>query len=221
MLKIGLDIHGVVSSMPEFFAELTTLLVNSGNEVHILTGRTINKRFLEKLNNYGIRYTHLFSIVDYHQKIGTPIHWADNDNPWIDDETWNKTKADYCKEHGIQLMLDDSSEYAQYFETPYALLLSRCLIKHRPMYLDKVEEKRSSAYTFIEDGKKQTVYDNMKRDIYEIDFGIKGEWVDYIYVEAINKHDAEQIFTNNIKHPIVEMRKVDKVDGRRTILKRN
>ena len=137
MLKIGLDIHGVVSSIPEFFSELTSLLVDSGNEVHILTGSSINDKLLERINTYGIRYTHLFSIVDYHQKIGTHIHWSNEDNPWIDDKIWNKTKSDYCKEHGIQLMLDDSIEYAQYFDTPYALLLSKCIVKHKPMFIDK------------------------------------------------------------------------------------
>lgn len=219
MIKIGLDIHGVVSSMPEFFAELTNVLVNSGNEVHILTGRTITPEFIEKINGYGIKYTHLFSIVDYHQKQNTPIHWADNDNPWIDDDTWNKTKAIYCKEHNIQLMLDDSLEYQKYFETPYALLLSSCLVKHKNIYDDKNVEKRTGAFTFIENGKKHTVYDNMTRYLYEVTY-VKGEWVDYIFVEAVNTHDAEKIFQKNKAFRILEIKKVTKSDNNRDTLRR-
>jgi len=92
MLKIGLDIHGVVDLMPKFFAELTKILVSTGNEVHILTGRSINDKLFEEINKYDIHYTHLFSIIDYHKKLGTPIYWEDDDNPWIDNELWNKQK---------------------------------------------------------------------------------------------------------------------------------
>jgi len=36
--KIGLDLHGVISDMPEFFSFFTNAMINSGAEVHILTG---------------------------------------------------------------------------------------------------------------------------------------------------------------------------------------
>ena len=220
MLKIGLDIHGVVDSLPDFFSELTNTLVNAGHEVHILTGRTINEKIYDKIVQYKLSYTHLFSIADYHQKQNTPIHWADDDNPWIDDDIWNKTKADYCKEHKIDLMLDDSVEYARHFETPYALLMSRCLISHKDIYVDKNKEKRDKAFTFIEDGEELTVYSNIKKYLYEIDYGVSGGSVNYIYAKAVNKHDAEQLFKKYSNENILDIKRVNKVKGDRKILER-
>jgi hypothetical protein len=42
-----------------------------------------------------------------------------DDNFWVDDEPWNKTKAELCREHGIDFHIDDSPHYGKYFSTPY------------------------------------------------------------------------------------------------------
>ncbi len=36
--KLGLDIHGVVDAMPDFFSFLTDSFIKNGGEVHIITG---------------------------------------------------------------------------------------------------------------------------------------------------------------------------------------
>lgn len=125
MLKIGLDIHGVLDSgNHELFSQLTELLVSNGHEVHVITGAQVNEQLNKQLDNLGVRRTHIFSISDYHKSIGTPMYFQDANNPWMDEDVWNRTKAKYCKDNGIHLMLDDSPIYGIYFETPYALFTS-------------------------------------------------------------------------------------------------
>lgn len=139
-MKIAIDIHGVVSKMPEFFAELTRLFINAGHEVHILTGSRITKEFIDRIKKYGIVYTHLFSIVEYHMNIGTEIFWEDENNPWIDDEVWNKTKADYCRKHNIDMCWDDEFSYNKHFTTPFAWLDA-----HRPNadgYVKRIDPRK-------------------------------------------------------------------------------
>jgi len=124
-MKIGVDIHGVANSQPEFFAELTYLFVNAGHEVHILTGPSLKpnskygERTLKEISDLNLTYTHLFSIVDYHEEIGTAIKYEDENNPWIDKQLWNNTKGIYCEKHNIDLMLDDTAVYADHFKTPF------------------------------------------------------------------------------------------------------
>ena len=35
--KIGLDLHGVIDALPEFFAFLTDSVIKNGGEIHIIT----------------------------------------------------------------------------------------------------------------------------------------------------------------------------------------
>ena len=64
----------------------------------------------------GINYTHFFSIVDYQEKMNHNVTWDENGQAWIEINAWNKTKGDYCLEHGIDVMFDDSDEYNKYFD---------------------------------------------------------------------------------------------------------
>ncbi|MEK6828814.1 MAG: hypothetical protein AABY15_01720 [Nanoarchaeota archaeon] len=121
-MKIALDIHGVCDTNPKFFAELSRLFVKAGHEVHVLTGKRVSDGALDELNALEIKYTHFFSIADYHNEIGTNM-WNDpNGNPWLEGEVWDRTKGDYCKKHNIDFCIDDTERYGQYFETPFAFI---------------------------------------------------------------------------------------------------
>lgn len=117
--RLGLDFHGVIDANPKVFSNLSFLLKSAGHEVHIITGRRIVRDFEDKLENLDIHYTHLFSISDYHFKYKTAMTGYYDDNPKIDPETWNRTKAKYCDWHKIHLHIDDSDVYGNYFKTPY------------------------------------------------------------------------------------------------------
>jgi hypothetical protein len=122
VMKIGLDIHGVCDANPEFFVELSKLFVNSGHEVHILTGRRVSDGALQEIKELGLSYTHFFSISDHHKNVGTVMRNDKNGNPWMEDETWDRTKGDYCKEQNIDFCMDDTERYGQYFVTPFAFI---------------------------------------------------------------------------------------------------
>jgi hypothetical protein len=123
-MKIGIDFHNVIDVMPELFAFLTDSIIKNGGEVHIITGglRDSDKQLIEK---YDIKYTKIFSIVDYHKSIGTKTNGVHPKHgfPLIeDDDLWNHTKGKYCKENGIHLHIDDTENYKKFFETPFCLI---------------------------------------------------------------------------------------------------
>lgn len=119
-MKIGLDIHGVCDKNPEFFAELSRLFVGAGHEVIIITGRMESHGAIDEIRSLGISYTKFYSIADYHKSIGTKMWYDEKGNPWIDDDTWNMTKAEICEKENIDFHIDDSSVYGDFFKTPYA-----------------------------------------------------------------------------------------------------
>lgn len=119
-MKIGLDIHGVCDSIPSFFSELSRLFVEAGHEIIVITGRMESHGAIDELKKLGISYTKFYSIVDYHIEMGVDVLYDKNGNPWIDDDTWNRTKSEICEKENIDLHIDDSSVYGQYFKTAYA-----------------------------------------------------------------------------------------------------
>lgn len=124
-MKIGLDLHGVIDAMPEFFSFFTKSIIKSGGEIHIITGGTSEKD-IKLLNEYDIKWTHFFSISDYHKEKGTKtfkIH-PKYGFPMITDEEWDKTKGDYCSENNINLHIDDTLAYNDNFTTPFCRLWS-------------------------------------------------------------------------------------------------
>ena len=63
--KLGLDIHGVINAMPDFFAFLSDSFIRNGGEVHIITGGSWTKTLDDLVESSNIRYTHKFSVYDY------------------------------------------------------------------------------------------------------------------------------------------------------------
>lgn len=117
--KLGLDIHGVIDLEPEIFSKISSLISESGHEVHILTGSHITDKLIEELKGYNMVWDNLFSISDHHKEARTEMWYDKNGNPWIDDLTWNKTKGIYCKENEITFHMDDTRKYGQHFETEF------------------------------------------------------------------------------------------------------
>lgn len=118
-MKIGIDIHGVITENPKFFAEFTATLLAGGHEIHIITGPRYEK--VEPiLRKWRIKYTHFFSIVEHEEKRGvTQIMWDKKGDPFMDINVWDRAKAKYCKRMKIDMHIDDSTKYGEYFETPF------------------------------------------------------------------------------------------------------
>lgn len=115
MKKIGFDIHGVIDVYPHFFSEVSKSLVEGGNEVHIITGAPKSKEVVDKLSELDITYTHFFSIVDWAESIGVPVEWTD-EGPKMDEFLWDIAKARYCVQEAIDLHIDDTPRYGDFFK---------------------------------------------------------------------------------------------------------
>lgn len=118
-MKIGLDMHGVIDANPMFYRNLAQAIIDAGGEVHIISGSHMNK-LKREIAKYEVPYTHLFSVTSYHENRGVEIIWDSKNEPHMPNSIWNPTKGDYCKKHNIDLMLDDSPRYGEFFSTDYA-----------------------------------------------------------------------------------------------------
>ncbi|BFM07097.1 hypothetical protein [Halioxenophilus aromaticivorans] len=121
ILKVGIDIHGVIDTYPEKFKILSNALVAHGSEVHIVTGSKRSPKIDEVLQQAGIAFTHYFSIVEHLEASGEVV-WQ-GDQPFADQNKWNRAKRDYCHNTGIDLMFDDSPVYRETFHDTAATYL--------------------------------------------------------------------------------------------------
>lgn len=118
-LKIGLDFHGVINTNPSYFKDFTEYAEARGHRIYIITGGPAAK-ISSFLNAWGIRYTELFTILDYYAARGEVKFFSDG-NFKMDDGLWNSAKAKFCRRHGIDIHIDDSDVYGLSFTTPYCL----------------------------------------------------------------------------------------------------
>lgn len=127
--SLGLDIHGVINAMPEFFAFLSDSFIKNGGDVHLITGGSWTKRLDDLVESSGIKYTHRFSVYDYLLESGAEtcgeVEFPDGTKQRkFKDGLWDGTKAKYCLENNITLHIDDTSIYNNHFTTPFARLWS-------------------------------------------------------------------------------------------------
>ena len=115
--KIGVDFHGVINTRPDFFREFCREALNIGLDVYIISGGP-SETILAYLNQYQIPYTKLWCIYDYYEQ-RHQVEFYDDGSFHIDNELWNKAKAEYCKEQNICVHIDDSAIYGREFATPY------------------------------------------------------------------------------------------------------
>lgn len=124
--KLGLDVHGVIDSMPKEFAFLTNAIVSAGGEVHILTGGSWSTELENQLKSFGIKWTNHFSVYDHllkTAKVVGEIQFPDGTvQKKFEDGVWDNVKGDYCRDNNISLHIDDTLIYNEHFTTPYARL---------------------------------------------------------------------------------------------------
>lgn len=141
MMIWGFDLHGVLNEKPKgnpgFFSELTTLLVDGGHEVHVITGGRDSQELRDELHELGIKYTHLFSLTSHlEHQTDHHITYDDHGNPYVGDEIWDTIKGKYCSDNGVHFHIDDTDSYLNHFTTPVARFYSK----------DKPYTKRVKAY---------------------------------------------------------------------------
>lgn len=123
--KLALDIHGVIDALPETFSFLARAIIAAGGEIHLVTGGIWNTKLEEQLKSYGMVWTHQFSVYDHLIKtnvktLGEIVFPDGTVQKKFEDGFWDKAKGDYCREHQIDLHLDDTLIYNDFFTTPFA-----------------------------------------------------------------------------------------------------
>lgn len=109
-MKIGLDYHGVIDRYPVIFSELSKKWQLAGHKIHIVTGKEW-EAVRKSLSQIDLCWDSGFSIVDYHLSMGTPMEKKEN-GWWMDADLWNKSKGEYCRREGLDLLLDNELRYA-------------------------------------------------------------------------------------------------------------
>lgn len=116
-IRIGLDFHGVVDKYPEYFKDFTHKAKEKGIEIYIITGGP-ERVVAEYLRNYGICYKEIFAILDFYDAQGQ-VEYFPNGEFKVPADLWNTAKGEYCARHKIDIHIDDSHEYADWFSTPF------------------------------------------------------------------------------------------------------
>lgn len=118
-LKIGIDFHGVINANQHYFKIFCELALKRGHEIHILSGGP-EEKIVTQLEKAQIKYSKVFTIFDFYNDKGMAC-LLPNGQFHIDENLWNETKAEYCRQNGIDIQIDDSLIYGKYFTTPYCL----------------------------------------------------------------------------------------------------
>lgn len=132
MIRLGLDLHGVIDAAPMFFSALCKQMSKEGHEIYVITGREDTKELREELVACNIHLGYLagiLSITSYQKALGTAVYYLNDDptQPMMDPKVWNTTKAALCASAGIHIMIDDSTLYEPYFrdiKTQYIIYTS-------------------------------------------------------------------------------------------------
>ena len=115
MSKIGIDIHGVIDTNPEYFSWVIETLRSNGHSIHIITGSPYHDMD-DILDEWDIDYDAYFSISDW-CKQNSPTYYINNKGEISDrDSVWDNVKAKYCDFAGIDVHIDDSVVYQKTFD---------------------------------------------------------------------------------------------------------
>ncbi len=119
MIKLGIDLHGVIDSNVYKFKNFLLASRDIGMLIYIISGPHVE--FIKKeLSEYRIwkevHYNKVLSVVDHLRDSGVEM-WEDSKGrPWASEDDWWSTKAQLCEIHDIDIMIDDSERYQVYFE---------------------------------------------------------------------------------------------------------
>ena len=113
-LDLGIDIDGVITDSPEFFASLSNRWQQEGGRVHIVSSRSDNletrRASLNELGALGIVFDQLYLLpsIEIAQKCCplSSLNWY---------QKHLLQKVDYCIKHGIGHFYDDDAKVVELF----------------------------------------------------------------------------------------------------------
>ena len=116
-MRIGFDLHGILTDFPHVFRPLLKGLVEAGIKVYILSGppeEQIKRELLELGYLRGVHYEHALSVINYLQDFQDVKTWQDeNGNWWADDTDWWNAKGNIARSYRLDLVVDDSPQYGE------------------------------------------------------------------------------------------------------------
>lgn len=118
-MKIAFDVHGVLDRDALLRSFVNSLTKNPDLEIFIISGPP-SEQISSELVNLEIYTTGLkkiISVVDFLTDKGIKMRQDENGNWWCDDIEWWASKAEICKQYGIDIIFDDKIEYATFM--PY------------------------------------------------------------------------------------------------------
>ena len=117
---VGLDLHGVIDSDPAYFIEFARDIIEDGGTVHVITGHPINSEIYEQLSACGFAkdlYSSVQSIQDTLDEVKSPVLGLDvHGRNKYDDISWDSCKASLCKKLDVDVHIDDTMRYKDYFK---------------------------------------------------------------------------------------------------------
>ena len=134
--KISIDFHGVLNVAPQYFKKFMDAALADGTLVYVVSGgpRADIEHFLRY---HEMSYTTLWCIID-EPEINAQTHFFADGSFRVDDNLWDKAKAEFCRDEKIGLHIDDSLVYGKFFTTGY------CIYNHNKKIF-YVEDKIFSA----------------------------------------------------------------------------
>lgn len=128
VIKIGVDLHGVIDSHVSMFKKLSFFILSFNRmmriapevELYIISGPP-KEDVIKELEQYGIvegsNYTDVYTIVDFLRTQPDVNMWKDEKGTWwTEEENWWGAKAKICKQLGINVMVDNTDKYKPYFK---------------------------------------------------------------------------------------------------------
>ncbi len=120
--RIAFDVHGVLDTYPEICMGIVKLLKNMDCTICCVSGpeKLQIQKELTELAEKGfdekILFENQYSVVDSLKHWGVKFEYDADNNPWCDEETWWDSKARICKQHNIDILIDDSWKYEAAFK---------------------------------------------------------------------------------------------------------
>jgi len=116
---LGLDIHGVIDSSPEFFIGITEWLKKEHNMSIVIVSGPPTEQIIKELDALhfvkGRNFDKMFSIVDYLKSKNTKM-WQDTRGRWwANEDDWWSSKSKICSANNVDAHVDDKLEYAPWF----------------------------------------------------------------------------------------------------------
>lgn len=119
IIKIGLDFHGIIDKYPQYFAKFSQIAKEQGIKIYVITGGPYEV-VQSYLKEHHIYYDEIFAILDFYEAKGAVEHFPNGEYK-VPEDLWNKAKGEYCQKHGINIHIDDSQEYKEWFTTPFCI----------------------------------------------------------------------------------------------------